>query len=61
MNAGSIRKAAVLGAGTMGHGIAQILAMSEIDTRLFDVDDAAVSRGLRGVAANLEKGVVRGI
>ncbi|MEM6673847.1 MAG: 3-hydroxyacyl-CoA dehydrogenase family protein [Planctomycetota bacterium] len=58
--AASIERAAVLGAGTMGHGIAQVLAMSGIDTRLFDVADAAVEKGCERVAANLAKGVARG-
>ena len=52
--------AAVLGAGTMGHGIAQVLAMCGIETRLYDVDAAAVTRGLSSVTANLEVGVQRG-
>ena len=34
--------AAVLGAGTMGHGIAQVLAMCDVEARLYDVDGAAV-------------------
>jgi 3-hydroxybutyryl-CoA dehydrogenase len=60
MNASDIRTAAVLGAGTMGHGIAQVLAMSDIEVRLFDVDASAVERGLSAVRGNLEKGVARG-
>ncbi len=40
MNADEIERAAVLGAGTMGHGIAQVLAMCGVDTRLFDVDQS---------------------
>lgn len=60
MNADQVNVAAVLGAGTMGHGIAQVLAMSGITTRLFDVAGDAVDRGLAKVGANLEKGVARG-
>ena len=60
MNADSIHTAAVLGAGTMGHGIAQVLALCGVEVRLFDVDAAAASRGLEQVRANLEKGVARG-
>lgn len=60
MNAESIEKAAVLGAGTMGHGIAQVLAMSGVETRLFDVAGDAVERGLASVRANLDKGVEKG-
>jgi 3-hydroxybutyryl-CoA dehydrogenase len=60
MKAQDIRSAAVLGAGTMGHGIAQVLAMSGIEARLFDIDAAAVERGLASVRANLDKGVAKG-
>ena len=60
MNASQIQTAAVIGAGTMGHGVAQVLAMCGIHTRLFDVDAEAVQRGLAMVAVNLEKGVERG-
>ena len=56
----SIERAAVLGAGTMGHGIAHVLAMCGIDTRLYDISDEAVAAGRTKVAANLEKGVARG-
>ena len=57
MKADDIRVAAVLGAGTMGHGIAQAFALSGIETRLFDLDAAALERGLAAVAANLAQGV----
>lgn len=60
MKADEIRRAVVLGAGTMGHGIAQVLAQAGIETRLFDVDPAAVERGLAAIRANLDKGVARG-
>ena len=35
-NAASIQCAAVLGAGTMGHGIAHVLAACGVETRLFE-------------------------
>lgn len=60
MNANDIQTAAVLGAGTMGHGIAQVLAQCGIETRLFDVAEAAVENGLSKLRANLDKGVARG-
>jgi 3-hydroxybutyryl-CoA dehydrogenase len=60
MNAQDVKIAAVIGAGTMGHGIAQVLAMCGIQTRLFDVDEGAVKAGLDKVRANLDKGVERG-
>jgi 3-hydroxybutyryl-CoA dehydrogenase len=60
MKAEDIRIAAVIGAGTMGHGIAQVLAMAGVETRLYDVDAAAVERGLVAVRENLDKGVAKG-
>ena len=60
MQASDIQSAAVLGAGTMGHGIAQVLAMAGIETRLFDVAPDAVQSGLAKIQANLDKGVARG-
>ena len=39
-------KVAVLGAGTMGHGIAQVAAQAGFATELFDPDPAALERGL---------------
>ncbi|MAF64390.1 MAG: 3-hydroxybutyryl-CoA dehydrogenase [Planctomycetes bacterium] len=60
MEASRIEVAAVIGAGTMGHGVAQVLAMCGIGARLFDVDATAVERGLARVRANLDKGVERG-
>ena len=46
MNAHEIQRAAVLGAGTMGHGIAQVLAMRGVRVNLFDVNAEAVQKGL---------------
>ena len=60
MQAADIQRAAVFGAGTMGHGIAQVLAQCGITTHLFDVSQEAAERGLAAIAANLEKGVARG-
>ena len=59
-HAAAIQRAAVLGAGTMGHGIAQVLAMSGIETCLFDISEEAVADGLAKIAGNLDKGVARG-
>ncbi|MFN0241373.1 MAG: 3-hydroxyacyl-CoA dehydrogenase family protein [Planctomycetota bacterium] len=60
MKAIDIHKAAVIGAGTMGHGIAQVMALAGIETHLFDVDAGAVERGLTSVRGNLAKGVAKG-
>ena len=46
---------AVLGAGTMGHGIAHVAAAAGYDTILFDVSADAVQAGLDRVRKNLDK------
>jgi 3-hydroxybutyryl-CoA dehydrogenase len=51
---------AVLGAGTMGHGIAHVAAAAGFRVVLRDVNEELVSKGLRAVEANLSKGVERG-
>ncbi len=60
MTTQSIKKITVLGAGTMGHGIAQVAAMSGFETVLFDIDSGALDNGLSRVQGNLDKGVDRG-
>lgn len=55
-----ISRVAVLGAGTMGHGIAQVAASCGYVTRLYDINDEAVERGLARIHKNLDKGVSLG-
>ncbi|SFS90855.1 3-hydroxyacyl-CoA dehydrogenase family protein [Halostagnicola kamekurae] len=49
----------VLGAGSMGHGIAQVSAMAGHDVVLRDVEEAFVEDGLEGIRDNLQGGVDR--
>src|SRR5688572_13903181 len=58
--AADMHQAAVIGSGTMGRGIAQVLAAAKVRTRLYDVDPAAVERGLAGVRDNLDQGLAKG-
>ncbi len=51
---------AVLGAGTMGHGIALVAALNGHVTRLYDVSEDALEKGVQGVRSALDKGVERG-
>src|SRR5208337_1369097 len=44
---------AVIGAGLMGHGIAQIFAGKEWRVSLTDVDEAILSKAVQGIRANL--------
>ena len=50
----------VIGAGTMGHGIAQVSAMAGYDVWLSDREQSFVDNGLSHVAKNLAKGVAKG-
>jgi 3-hydroxybutyryl-CoA dehydrogenase len=55
-----IRTVGVLGAGTMGAGIAQVCAQVGCEVRLFDVSPDAVARGVKRIADFLGKGVEKG-
>ncbi|HEX9885532.1 MAG TPA: 3-hydroxyacyl-CoA dehydrogenase family protein [Longimicrobiales bacterium] len=56
----TVNVVAVLGAGTMGHGIAHVCAGAGCGVRLFDVDVDAVAAGVARVRANLDRGVELG-
>lgn len=48
-------RVAVIGAGLMGSGIAQVAAQAGWEVTLRDLDDAATRRGLAAIRASLEK------
>jgi 3-hydroxybutyryl-CoA dehydrogenase len=50
---------AVLGAGTMGHGIAQVTAMAGHEVTIRDIEREIVDDGLDAIEANLQGGVER--
>ena len=50
----------MIGAGTMGHGIAQIAAMIGAEVRLYDALSGAARAGIDRIAKNLAKGVELG-
>ncbi len=52
-----IGKVAVIGAGTMGRGIAQVAAMAGHEVVLCDVDTAQLEHALAGIETTLDKGV----
>lgn len=56
----SIEKIVVIGAGTMGHGIAQVAAQAGYAVSLADVNDELTARGFSRIEENLKKGVERG-
>ena len=56
----TIRNIAVLGAGTMGHGVAHAAAASGFETRLYDVSDASLTKARTQIDAILRKAVELG-
>ena len=55
-----IKSVTVLGAGTMGRGIAHVAALAGYDTELYDVDAGALTRAEEAIHRNLDKGVALG-
>jgi 3-hydroxyacyl-CoA dehydrogenase len=55
-----IKSAAVVGAGTMGGGIAMVLANAGIPVLLKETDEAALNRGLATIELNYANSVKRG-
>ncbi|MGV3586446.1 MAG: 3-hydroxyacyl-CoA dehydrogenase family protein [Adhaeribacter sp.] len=49
-----IKTIGVVGAGTMGHGIAQVCAQAGFRTLLFDINAATLSQGQTNITQNLE-------
>jgi len=56
----SIRTVAVIGAGTMGHGIAQAAAQAGCTVRLADAAPGAAVKGLEEIRGNLDGAIQRG-
>ncbi len=55
-----MKRIAVIGAGTMGHGIAQVAAMAGLTATLTDADTATLPIAMDRIQKNLEGGVARG-
>ncbi|TBW40688.1 3-hydroxyacyl-CoA dehydrogenase family protein [Siculibacillus lacustris] len=49
-----IQTIAVIGAGTMGHGIAESFALAGLDVRLYDVNDEALAKARALIADELQ-------
>lgn len=55
-----VKKIAVLGAGAMGSGIAQVAAMAGYDVSMKDIKTEFTDRGMKNIETNLKKGVEKG-
>ena len=51
---------AVIGAGTMGNGIAHTFAQSGFTVKLIDVSEKSLDKGIATIAANLDRMVTKG-
>jgi 3-hydroxybutyryl-CoA dehydrogenase len=58
--ASELRVLTVIGAGTMGHGIAHVAAVAGLEVRLFDAVAGSAAAGLAKIRKNLDKGVELG-
>jgi len=52
---------AIVGAGTMGHGIAQVAAQQGFEVRLYDESSEALGTAKSGIELTLDKGLARGV
>jgi 3-hydroxybutyryl-CoA dehydrogenase len=56
----TITTLAVLGAGTMGRGIAHVAGLGGFETWLYDIDESALSLAEKRIRKNFDKGVALG-
>ena len=50
-----IESVGIIGAGTMGNGIAQVSAAAGLSVTMIDISDAAVKRGLATIDGSLDR------
>ena len=51
---------AVIGAGTMGNGIAHTFAQSGFAVKLIDISEKSLDKGMATIASNLDRMVAKG-
>ncbi|HMM42278.1 MAG TPA: 3-hydroxyacyl-CoA dehydrogenase NAD-binding domain-containing protein [Thermomicrobiales bacterium] len=54
-----ITRVGVVGGGTMGNGIVQVMAQSGVPVTMVDVNEESLDRAMRTIRANLQRGVDR--
>ena len=55
-----MKKIVVVGAGTMGNGIAHVFAQNGYDVRLVDVSQTALHKGMQTIEKNLARMLAKG-
>ena len=56
-----IERAAVVGAGTMGAGIAHVLALKGISVSLIEANEAFAKKAVEGISANMDRQIKKGV
>ncbi|MCC7486652.1 MAG: 3-hydroxybutyryl-CoA dehydrogenase [Burkholderiales bacterium] len=56
----TVGRLAVIGAGTMGNGIAQVCSAAGLEVVMTDVSEAAARRGMEAIAGSLDRLLARG-
>jgi 3-hydroxybutyryl-CoA dehydrogenase len=56
-----MKKIAVIGAGTMGNGIAHVFAQNGFEVNLIDTQSAALDKALQTIAKNLDRQVAKAV
>ena len=56
----AVKKLGVLGAGTMGNGIAQVAAQSGLQVVLVDIEQAFIDKAFKGILKNWDKDLSKG-
>ncbi len=56
-----MKKIAVIGAGTMGNGIAHVFAQYQLQVNLIDTSSVALEKALANIAKNLDRQINKGI
>jgi len=55
-----MKNVAVIGAGTMGNGIAHTFAQSGFKVQLIDINDAVLKKGIKTITKNLDRMIAKG-
>lgn len=57
----NIKKVAIIGAGTMGNGIAHVFAQKDFDITLVETSNELLQKGLNTITSNLDRQLKKGI
>src|SRR5438045_4812537 len=55
-----IHKVSIIGAGTMGNGIAHVFAQNNFEVNLIDVNAAQLEKALHTIAKNFDRQIAKG-